>query len=249
MTTVIDYLPGKTIDLKVPIGAPLDQFAGTVTYKCLQTGVPLREERDATQFGVPYISTAVPIMDGEEMVGVIAAVASNVQGEALRVGASQLSAVLADVSSTTEQLTGSSNDVASRLSKLSEESQGLNVELQKINTVLEFVEDVASRSKMLGFNASIEAARAGDHGRGFSVVAAEIQNMAEQSRSAATEITSLLENIKQSVARVDDTLQQIAGFTEEQAAGMEEMSATFQQIGATAESLLQAAVGNKEEIG
>jgi twitching motility protein PilJ len=70
----------------------------------------------------------------------------------------------------------------------------------RIGEITEFISDIASRTNLLALNATIEAARAGDAGRGFSVVADEVRNLAERSSHAASEITKLLEDIQNGTA-------------------------------------------------
>lgn len=63
--------------------------------------------------------------------------------------------------------------------------------IRVISTKISVIEDIASQTNLLALNAAIEAARAGEQGKGFAVVASEVRKLAEQSRSAASEITKL----------------------------------------------------------
>jgi twitching motility protein PilJ len=81
------------------------------------------------------------------------------------------------------------NDTSERVKILGDNSA-------RIGEISEFISDIASRTNLLALNATIEAARAGDAGKGFTVVADEIRNLAERSSHAASEIIKLIEDIQ-----------------------------------------------------
>jgi methyl-accepting chemotaxis protein len=66
----------------------------------------------------------------------------------------------------------------------------------QVGEIIATVKDLAEQSNLLALNASIEASKAGEHGRGFSVVAMEMRNLAEQSRQAAVQVRSILQEIQ-----------------------------------------------------
>lgn len=71
---------------------------------------------------------------------------------------------------------------------------------QAIGEIVSAVSDLADQSNLLAVNASIEAARAGEHGRGFSVVAQEIQSLAEQSKNATSKVRAILADIQKATS-------------------------------------------------
>lgn len=77
---------------------------------------------------------------------------------------------------------------------------------QKIGAIVSAIDTIAAQTNLLALNAAIEAARAGEHGRGFAVVADEVRKLAEQSSLATKEIDSLIQNVREIV---QETVQSI----------------------------------------
>lgn len=90
----------------------------------------------------------------------------------------------------TEGNTGQLHDVVAGLTQASE----------RIGGVVELISDVADRTNLLALNATIEAARAGDAGLGFAVVAAEVQNLSQQTTGATREISKEIEAVRSAAA-------------------------------------------------
>lgn len=234
---VVAYLPGQSIDLKVPVGAGIENFKGTVSYAALETRRPQREERGPEAFGVPYISSAVPIMEDDRVIGVISSMISNQRNLRLQDGAQELSSLVEEMTATSEEVTRSAAGASERLEQLAAESESVLSEIENSFQILVAVKRIADQSHLLGLNAAIEAARAGEQGRGFDVVAKEIRKLGAGSVDLVEHIQQQLEGMRQSIVQMNQSVQEIRDFARLQAQSMEELSRAYGHIAVTASDL------------
>jgi methyl-accepting chemotaxis protein len=127
----------------------------------------------------------------------------------------------------------------------------INDSARSIGDIIGVIEGIAFQTNILALNAAVEAARAGEEGRGFSVVAAEVRNLAQRSAAAAKEIKGLIDTsvervgngsalaqdagatmdeVVKAVKRVTDIMGEISAASSEQSAGIEEINLAVTQM-------------------
>jgi methyl-accepting chemotaxis protein len=135
---------------------------------------------------------------------------------------------------------------------------------ERIGQIIKVIEEIAFQTNLLALNAAVEAARAGQHGKGFSVVAEEVRSLAQRSAKAANETTELIENSRQRVDRgneaagetsraldqifngVDEVSELVGGIaraSQEQAHGIRQVTEALQSV----DSVTQSNSANAEE--
>lgn len=235
------YKPGKRLDLKA--GGAVKEGSGVYTAMLEKRRVAMRFDKQL--YGLPYTSVAIPVFNDEkEVIGSIAITQPVELQESIRQMAGELLESVNILASTTQEISAQTQEIAATGRALAQVASESQVRVQETDQVLGLIRTVTNATNLLGLNAAIEAARVGDQGRGFGVVAGEIRKLATTSAESVKKIESIIANIKNDgstiytqISGTQESIDQIASAAAQVAETVQEVNKMVSQLDEIAETL------------
>lgn len=212
--------------------------SGGVAPDVLRTGKLVKKEIPAEVSGVPFLATGLPIKNDAGIVEGVFVLGTSLSKK------KELQSMSLSLSIATSQITEAINEISSGLQNV----VGMNTEIINMveeadentkytNEILKLVKNISLQTNLLGFNASIESARAGALGRGFAVVAEEIRKLSQSTSESVANIEDVLKKTVNSIKQINTQVNESDAVFQTQAAALEEIAATMTELNSTANAL------------
>ena len=221
---LIEY-PAEELRFMNNTGKAIPKESGM--HKALNTGEVQKIVLPKEVYGFPFKAVAVPIKDDSGIIGGLGLGLSLNTQQTLIEAADSFSSTSENVVSSTEELSASAQELAAGMEILDQLKKEMEEQVGKTEVMLNFIKKVAANSNLLGLNAAIEAARVGEAGRGFEVVATEIRKMAENSAKSVEEIEEIINTIKLKVSKISEEIPRILEISLHQASATQEITASI----------------------
>jgi len=237
-------IPGKTLKMAIKVGDILQDRS--ITKIAIERKEKVVVEGNKELYGIAHIALCTPIIENNKAIGCVSIGYSMEKADKINQMAEALSSMVEQISSSSQSVAAASQELASKNEELSTISVSVRDKMNAISDIVAFVLQIASKTNILGLNADIQAAHAGEYGKAFSVVAKEIRKLAYESQQSSDKIKQEISMIQHSILDILDEIQSSAGFTEELAAAAEKLSASMDDLNITAKDLFDLSLLGKD---
>ncbi|AOM83779.1 methyl-accepting chemotaxis protein [Salisediminibacterium beveridgei] len=222
------YYPGTKIDIRAEQGRAIDPKEPLAD--CIENSRFIKDEVPEAFFGVSFTGLAAPVMEDGEVIGALAIQMQEYNERELRRISDQIAGSLTNANEQVGAISESAGGLAKSSNALLLQSNEAAESMKNTDEVLEFIRKIASRTNILGLNASIEAARAGEYGQGFNIVAKEIRKLSQETLDSTEKIEKTLSGLRQSIDEIQSVVEQVVKTGKEQATSTEELAKFISEI-------------------
>jgi len=226
--TITKYLPGENLEIGYKVGAKVLKDDEN-----LQTALNGKNSDiylDESVYGMPINAYAFPVYEKDKLVGVLAFGKPLDKEKKLEGYIDTVRQIVMNLQDKSHVIASHSEELAATSEEIHVQSQKALEDSEKTNEITQLIKSISRQTNLLGLNASIEAARAGQHGAGFNIVAKEVRKMSNQTADSAKEIETSLDNVKNNIGNLQENMKQITIASTEEAKLAQDFSEIIESL-------------------
>lgn len=209
-----------------------------ILHQVMRTNKKVSFEVPEEKYGRAFQYTAMPIFDEQNtLIGSFSVCRSlDTQTKLLRASETVVNSTTS-IAAASEEVQASSTEFETHMEGLSTAQNEMLEYTENTAKMLQMINNIAKSTRILGLNAGIEAARSGEAGKGFSVVASEITKLANQSADSVKEINHVMENLRQKVIAISKTLEETHEISKQQIEAISGITQSLEQLTTVSEEV------------
>ena len=229
---------GKNIKITIKAGMPAMDTPATEKVK--STKNPDYTVWFVKEYGTYAKHSTVPIFyENRDIIGMYSFIRDATQEEKNKVTSDELINEISDVETAIKIISESAEEISKKLNEIIKISSKSYEDIEKSNEALKLIDTTTRKTNILGINANIESARAGELGRGFSVVAKEMMKLASQSGTMSKEIEDSLMRMKSNVEATLDAMNKFQEIVEAQEESTKDIAIAMEKISNISKMLIK----------
>ncbi|MFJ7738239.1 methyl-accepting chemotaxis protein [Lysinibacillus sp. NPDC097287] len=225
--SVVFVLEGSKVKLHLKQGTIIDD---SPELRRVFQGQILKMDIPVEMFGSPMNSEIYPVRENGKVVGALSFIFPVEAQQKVEEYMKSLEAIINDLQLKVTAVAAHSEELSATSETMTDRSRQALENSQRSNDVTDFIKTISKQTNLLGLNASIEAARAGQFGAGFNIVAQEVRKLSSETSTATEQIETSLKTITSNVQSLMESMEQVQMASNEQAELVQQFSEAIEKL-------------------